>query len=211
MIRNYRRPFPAAIIYPDAIYRADERGRTICLTFDDGPHPHSTPLILDILHSHGVMATFFCTGSRVIAEPGLFAEIVSQGHAIGNHGFSHLNGLTTSIRTYCADVFHGRDITCSNLFRPPYGRLRVRQYRILERSMQIVFWEIMPYDFDQRLPAQASYSILTRRVRPGSVIVLHDKPESSALHYLDRFIGKMLSEGYRFGPVVDQIMAAADD
>jgi len=203
MIRNYSRPFPAGIIYPDAIYRLSGGGKKVYLTFDDGPDPESTPRILDILRECGVKATFFCTGSRVMASPGLFARIAAEGHTIGNHGYSHLNGLKTPVRTYCADVLRGRDITCSNLFRPPYGRLRVRQYRILERSMRIVFWDLMPYDFDQRLTADESFSVLTRRLRPGSVIVLHDKASSTALQYLDRFLKRALAGGYTFGPVDD--------
>ncbi|MCK7537471.1 MAG: hypothetical protein MZV63_44200 [Marinilabiliales bacterium] len=93
--------------------------------------------------------------------PASLPAMAAGGHTIGNHGFSHLNGLTTSIRAYCSDILRGRDITCSNLFRPPYGRLRVRQYRILERSMRIVFWDLMPYDFDRKLSPEHSYSILS--------------------------------------------------
>lgn len=203
MIRNHRRPFPAGVIYPDALYTIGGGGKWLYLTFDDGPDPESTPRILDILKSHDVKATFFCTGSSVLASPGLFARIAAEGHTIGNHGFSHLNGLKTPVRTYCSDVLRGRDITCSNLFRPPYGRLRLRQYRILERTMQIVFWDIMPYDFDQDLPPESSYNILMKRIRPGSVIVLHDKSTSSALHYLDRFLEKSLALGWSFGLVDD--------
>ena len=203
MIRNYGRPFPAGVIYPEAVYRIKGKGKKLYLTFDDGPDPVSTPAVLDILKAHDVHATFFCTGSKVLASPGLFARVAAEGHTIGNHGFSHLNGLTTSIRAYCSDILRGRDITCSNLFRPPYGRLRVRQYRILERSMRIVFWDLMPYDFDRKLTAEQSYSILLRRIRSGSVIVLHDTESSNAALYLDRFIQKALEEGYSFGSVDD--------
>lgn len=198
MIRNFGRPLPAGVIYPDAIYSVRNRGKTVSLTFDDGPDPDSTPRILDTLAARGVKASFFCTGSRVQAYPGLFARIVTEGHTVGNHGFSHLNGLTTAIRPYCADIFRGRDITCSNLFRPPYGRLRVRQYRILEKSMQIVFWNLMPYDFDASLSAERSYRILVSRVKPGSLIVLHDKPESSLHSYLDSFLTNAVERGYQF-------------
>ncbi|MDX9902711.1 MAG: polysaccharide deacetylase family protein [Bacteroidales bacterium] len=198
MIRNYGRPFPAAVIYPDAIYRTGGSGRRLCLTFDDGPDSESTPRVLDILEGHGVRATFFCTGRKVQALPGLFARIASSGHATGNHGFSHLNGLKTPVREYCSDVLKGRDVTCSNLFRPPYGRIRIRQYRILERSMRIVFWDLMPYDFDSTLSPDASLRILMQRLRPGSLIVLHDTATSSALLYLDRFITEALRQGYTF-------------
>ena len=100
----------------------------------------------------------------------------------------------------------GRDVTSGKFFRPPYGRLRIRQYRILERTMRIVFWDIMPYDFDKKMSPETSYSILSHRARPGSVIVLHDKPESHALVYLDRFIRSSLEKGYTFGSLDDYSM-----
>jgi len=201
MIRNFGRPFPAGVIYPEAVYRISGMGRRLYLTFDDGPDPQITPQILDILQEYDVHATFFCTGNKVLTSPGLFARVASEGHTIGNHGFSHLNGLKTPVRTYCSDILRGRDITCTNLFRPPYGRLRVRQYRILERSMKIVFWDLMPYDFDAMVTPEVSYSILAQRIRPGSVIVLHDTATSSSVVYLDRFINKALKDGYSFGSV----------
>ena len=203
MIRKFGRPFPAEIIYPDAIFRISGTGKKLYLTFDDGPDPVSTPQILDILSSHDVTATFFCTGSKVLSSPGLLGRIASGGHTIGNHGFSHLNGLKTPIRAYCSDIMKGRDVTSGNFFRPPYGRLRIRQYRILERTMRIVFWDIMPYDFDKNISPETSYSVLSSRSRPGSVIVLHDKPGSHALVYLDRFIRSSLEKGYTFGSLDD--------
>lgn len=199
MIRNYGKPFPASLIYPDAIFSIKGPGRRICLTFDDGPDPVSTPAILDILKHYNVTAVFFCTGSKVAKSPGLLARIAAEGHIIGNHGYSHLNGLTTPVRTYCADIFRGRDITCSNLFRPPYGRLRVRQYLILSRTMRIVFWGVMPYDFDMTLDSEYSLGILCRRIRPGSIIVLHDTEKSHSTSYLDRFIRLVTDRGYSFG------------
>ncbi|MFZ2350721.1 MAG: polysaccharide deacetylase family protein, partial [Bacteroidales bacterium] len=87
MIRNHNRPFPASVIYPDAIYSIRGRGKKLYLTFDDGPDPESTPRILDILDAHGAKATFISTGSKVRASPALFARIASAGHLTGNHGY----------------------------------------------------------------------------------------------------------------------------
>ena len=206
MIRQVRQPFPARIIYPDALFRITAAGRKLFLTFDDGPDPVSTPRILDILRKRNVTATFFCTGSKVLDSPGLFARIASEGHTVGNHGFSHLNGLTTPVREYCSDVFRGRDITCSNLFRPPYGRLRLRQYKILERSMRIIFWDIMPYDFDMKLAPASSLALLRQNIRPGSIIVLHDTAKSHSLIFLEDFISSSLDGGYAFAPLDDSFV-----
>ena len=206
MIRQVRQPFPARIIYPDALFRISGSGRKLFLTFDDGPDPLSTPLILDILRKEKITATFFCTGKKVLDSPGLFASIASEGHITGNHGYSHLNGLTTPVREYCSDIFRGRDITCSNLFRPPYGRLRLRQYKILERSMRIIFWDIMPYDFDLKLTPESSLAILRRNIRPGSIIVLHDTATSHSLSFLENFISSSLESGYTFAPLDDSFL-----
>ena len=204
MMRMYGRPFPAGLIYPDALFSVKSAGRKLYLTFDDGPDPDATPFVLDVLKKYGIRATFFCTGSRVTSSPALFARIAAEGHATGNHGYSHLNGLKTPVRKYCADIMRGREVTCSNLFRPPYGRLRRRQYKILERSMRIVFWDVMPYDFDNTLDPSASLAALKRRLRPGSVIVLHDTSGSHALSYLEQFIKSALSLGYSFAVLDDK-------
>lgn len=63
--------------------------RTISLTFDDGPDPVWTPKILDILHEHGVPATFFVTGEQTVRYPEIVDRLVDEGHAVGNHTFSH--------------------------------------------------------------------------------------------------------------------------
>ncbi|MCI0523502.1 MAG: polysaccharide deacetylase family protein [Bacteroidales bacterium] len=202
-MKQFGKPFPARFIYPDALFRITVSEKRLFLTFDDGPDPSSTPAILDILKARNVKASFFCTGHKVLKYPGLFARIAAEGHTIGNHGYSHLNGLSTSVRTYCSDIMKGREITCSNLFRPPYGRIRRRQYKILERSMRVVFWDIMPYDFDKKLDPEISLSILRRRLHPGSIIVLHDSEGSHAILFLDRFLMISMEEGYLFGSLDD--------
>lgn len=203
MMKQFGKPFPARFVYPDALFRMAVSEKKLFLTFDDGPDPSSTPVILDHLKARNVKATFFCTGYKVLKYPGLFARIAAEGHTIGNHGYSHLNGLTSSVRAYCSDIAKGKEITCSNLFRPPYGRIRLRQYKILERTMRIVFWDIMPYDFDRKLDADTSLSILRRRLHPGSIIVLHDSANSHALAFLDRFLMLSMQEGYLFGSLDD--------
>ena len=198
MIRFIRQPFPANIMYPDAVFRIPGQGKRLWLTFDDGPDPSTTPAILDILAEKGIHCTFFCTGEKVNSNPGLFARIASEGHAIGNHGFSHHDGRTMPVRKYCANVFKGRDITCSNFFRPPYGRIRRRQYKIIERSSRIIFWDVMPYDFDHKLTPQQVMTNLKRNIRPGSIIVLHDHPGSKAVMILSDFIDYAIASGYEF-------------
>lgn len=198
MMRFVKQPVPAKFLYPEALFRIPGSGKRLCLTFDDGPDPSTTPAILDILSDRGVHATFFCTGERVISNPRLFARIASEGHVVGNHGYSHHDGRTTPVRRYCASVFRGREVTCSNIFRPPYGRIRLRQYKIIERSSRVVFWDVMPYDFDHQLSPQQVMTNLKRNVRPGSIIVLHDHQGSKAPVILGDFIDYARESGYEF-------------
>ena len=69
-------------------YAADST-RTISLTFDDGPHPISTPQLLDVLSAEGVPATFFVTGSMAVQHAETLQRMVREGHAVGNHTLTH--------------------------------------------------------------------------------------------------------------------------
>jgi peptidoglycan-N-acetylglucosamine deacetylase len=205
MIRFVRQPLPAKLLYPEALYKIPGPGKRLGLTFDDGPDPSSTPLILDILAKNSIKATFFCTGENVTNNPGLFARIATEGHVVGNHGYYHQDGRLTPVRKYCANAFRGRDITCSNLFRPPYGRLRLRQFKIIERKAKIVFWDMMPYDFDLKLSPEKILSIMKRNLRPGSIIVLHDNSVSKAPLVLQKFIDFARLLGYEFVTLSDNL------
>lgn len=82
--------------------------------------------------------------------------------------------------------------------RPPYGRIRPSQYSELSKNYRIFFWDLMPYDFDSRMTGKKVLNILKKRIRTGSVIVLHDKASSSVLSFLEEFIKYAKDKGYRF-------------
>jgi len=198
-MRLYR---PSAIIrwlYPEALFRVKTTEKILYLTFDDGPHPGSTPFLLDILDRYNIKSVFFCSGKAAEEYPEFIKKIRSKGHIIGNHGYSHLDGWKTSTKKYCEDVLIAAGLTSDNLFRPPYGRLSIRQYYILRKSFKIVLWDIMPYDFDTGFGMEKSLGTLTRMIRPGSVIVLHDTPVSSSTKFLGEFLDLAISKNYRFG------------
>lgn len=185
-------------LYPDAIFRIKTQEKLLCLTFDDGPDPASTPQILEILGRHGVQAIFFCTGIKAEKYPDLIARIKSAGHLIGNHGYSHLNGWRTSCRSYIEDTCAADIHTSFSLFRPPYGRIAMCQFHTLKKKYGIVFWDLMPYDFDPSFGPARSLGILKEKIRPGSVIALHDTPLSCAGVILVDFLDHAEYEGYSF-------------
>jgi peptidoglycan/xylan/chitin deacetylase (PgdA/CDA1 family) len=197
-MRLFRPFFLSDWLYPDALFRIKTTDKLLCLTFDDGPHTESTPVILKILEKHNINAIFFCDGQEAEIHPSLVDQIKSGGHLIGNHGYSHLNGWRTSTQHYVSDIDRSAPLTSSCLFRPPYGRLKISQYLQLKRRYKIVFWDLMPYDFDKSFHPAESYNLLLIKIRPGSVIVLHDQPSSSLIPFLHQFIETANHRGYRF-------------
>jgi peptidoglycan/xylan/chitin deacetylase (PgdA/CDA1 family) len=201
-MRLFRPCFFTGWLYPGALFRLKRSERSLCLTFDDGPDPGSTPELLDMLNNYNIKALFFCDGRAAEKYPELLRKIIINGHIIGNHGYSHLKGWTTSTDKYCDDINHASEFTSDNLFRPPYGRIRLNQFRRLRRQFRIVFWDLMPYDFDIRFGAEKSLSVLNRKVRPGSIIVLHDTPRSTMKYFLKDFIEISIRKGYKYVVIV---------
>ncbi len=197
-MRLCRPPFFVRRVYPEALFRIGSTDRILCLSFDDGPDPGSTPQLLKILRDKNIKAMFFCSGRAAEKYPSLVDEIRSAGHTLGNHGYSHLDGWKTSFKEYCDDINLASEFTSGRLFRPPYGRIKLSQYRELRRSFTIFFWDIMTFDFDKRLSPEKSLQLLGRKIRPGSIIVLHDTPASSCKYFLKEFIERSVAKDYRF-------------
>lgn len=197
-MRFFKPFFFTGWIYPKALFRINTSEKILSLTFDDGPHPGSTTELLEILKKYSIEAIFFCNGKAAEKYPEIIKQIKSQGHLIGNHGYSHLNGWETSTEQYISDVENADIFTSDDLFRPPYGRLKLGQYRKLKKKYKIIFWDIMPYDFDISFGVSNSIKILKKKIRPGSIIVFHDTPESGLLKIIEEFILFSKDEGYRF-------------
>ncbi len=190
------------LVYPGAVFRIRTSEKVLFLTFDDGPDPESTPLLLDILDGMDVKALFFCSGRAAEKHKSLVHELIRRGHSAGNHGYGHLKGCNTPVKEYCENAIMAAKYTSSTLFRPPYGKICLSQYRRLKKSFRIIFWDIMPYDFDTSFGAERSLRVLNRKIRPGSVIVLHDTSTSTCKYFLREFIETSVSKGYRFEVIV---------
>lgn len=164
-------------IYDSCTWRIDST-ENIYLTFDDGPDPNATLLVLDILKTYKAKATFFCIGKNVAAHPQIIDQMVADGHSIGNHSYNHLSGWTTKSETYIADVLKCKEHIDSKLFRPPYGRLKPSQLKALRADFEIVMWDVMCGDFEAQLTAEKCLSNITENAKTGSIILLHDTTES---------------------------------
>jgi peptidoglycan/xylan/chitin deacetylase (PgdA/CDA1 family) len=189
----------AAKVCRQPVWHFKPEGRSLFLTFDDGPSPALTPWILDVLQSYDARATFFCLGRQVQQHPELYRAILNDGHAVGNHTHHHPDGWRTSLRRYLEDVDRASQWIQTPLFRPPHGRLGFRQMHDLAKTYRIVMWDVMSKDYDTRLSPQTILKKLKRRVRPGSIVVFHDSPKSekNLRTVLPKFLDFCQTEGYQ--------------
>ena len=177
------------------------------LSFDDGPDPVITPFVLDELAKYGARATFFCIGKNVLQYPVLYNRILAEGHAVGNHSFSHQDGWNTEDAIYLADIMEAKKHIHSNLFRPPYGRIKMRQQRALSRpeyGLKTVMWSVLSGDFDETISREQCCKNVIRNVGSGAVIVFHDSPKANEkMRYALPVVLKHFSEcGYSFEKIV---------
>jgi peptidoglycan/xylan/chitin deacetylase (PgdA/CDA1 family) len=164
------------LILPSAIWRIKNCGKSVFLTFDDGPIPGVTPWVLKQLKKHQARATFFCVGDNIRKYPNVYARLHNEGMAIGCHSYAHTPGYRVGIKQFLADL----DLALSycpgtRLFRPPHGIIFPwwRRY-IAKRGLRIVMWDVLSCDYDRKLKPQQIVDNVTHYVRPGSVIVFHD-------------------------------------
>jgi len=188
-------------LWGNVIWRKDPSEKVIYLTFDDGPVPEVTPLVLDILDEYNVKATFFSVGENVMKHPETYAEILRRGQKTGNHTFNHLKGFEMSLEAYLENVKKAAEYIDSKLFRPPYGRITFKQKKALASDYQIIMWDMITHDYNQKLSPATIMKTVKRYTRNGSIVVFHDsiKAKENVLCVLPQAIEYWKSEGYAFG------------
>ena len=189
--------------YPTLTWHKARAEKAIYLTFDDGPIPDVTEFVLKTLRSHQVKATFFCIGDNIRKHPALFQQLLDEGHRLGNHTFNHLKGWKTEDQTYIDNFELCQDLTQSNLFRPPYGRIKKSQAKAIKArypEMEIIMWDVLSGDFDLKLSPESCYQNVSKHVENGSIIVFHDSLKAfERLEYaLPKTIAFLKKEGYEF-------------
>ncbi len=163
---------------PSLVWRVKPAAKTVYLTFDDGPHPKITNWVLNQLNNYNAKATFFCVGENVVKFPDAFDEIIKSGNAVGNHTFNHLNGWKTENEIYFNNISKCKNIVHSDLFRPPYGRIKFSQIKKLKQQFKIIMWDLLTRDYDKNLDINFTIKKLKRNIKNGSIIVFHDSEKA---------------------------------
>ena len=184
----------------------------IALTFDDGPDPTVTPLVLDVLKTHGITATFFLIGKNVQRHPDLAARILAEGHEIGNHSHVHPRHIylwsTVAIArdaTRAQEAIRSATGQSASLYRPPLGFRSLGMAHAMRRTkLTLVNFTVRSLDTRDHDPDRITRRVLNG-IRPGGIILFHDGSDrdiapnrTATLDALSRIIRQLRASGYRF-------------
>ncbi len=199
-----RRTLVPAAVRREPFLRVDGRGRTMVLTFDDGPDPRYTPDILRILRDHDVRAMFFVCGEMAVQHKDLLREMADDGHVVGNHTWSHPLLPTLSRSRIHAEMARTSEIIDKAYgepplwFRAPYGAWNRAAFRFgAELGMEPLAWTVDTLDW--RAPgAHTIAARVEKGAGPGVVVLSHDAggDRSQSVRALRRYLPELLDSGY---------------
>ena len=159
-----------------------------------------TPWVLETLAQYDAKATFFCVGENVKKHQSTFRQVLQQGHSIGSHTYNHYNGWGTDNIPYFHNVRRGANIVKTDLFRPPYGRLKPKQTQFLQRHYRIVMWDVLSGDFDPKITKEQCLDNVLKHTTAGSIVVFHDslKAAEKLKFVLPQVLEHFTAKGYTF-------------
>jgi peptidoglycan/xylan/chitin deacetylase (PgdA/CDA1 family) len=191
-------------VFPEITWDFQDTEPSLYLTFDDGPTPAITTEVLSILARFNAKATFFCIGRNVERNPDVYQQLLTNGHATGNHTYSHLKGWYTPNREYYNDINLAAQFIQSGLYRPAYGMITPVQLRQLGQQYRIVMWNIMSYDFDYSTSPEKCLKNVIRYTSSGSIVVFHDSVKASKklLFTLPRVLEYYADKGFTFKSIL---------
>ncbi|MGV8813717.1 MAG: polysaccharide deacetylase family protein [Gelidibacter sp.] len=177
--------------------------KKIAITFDDGPNSKFTLEILKILKRYNAKATFFCIGKNIEKHPEILKVISENGHAIGNHSFSHDVMIDFNSTENWMNEIKQTDNSIqriiakkTTLFRPPFGVTTPKLAKALKvTEHDVIGWNIRSYDTIIKNPKHIVKNI-TKQIQPGSIILLHDK-QINVLLVLEHLLQFLQKQDYQ--------------
>lgn len=217
-------------VYVRAFCREKTDRKVVYLTFDDGPHPPETERVLDVLRERGARATFFLIGSKVSGNEAVLHRMLEEGHALGLHTYSHAGTFPLlSFDKMLADVNEGKRAVESvagkklSLFRPPFGVTNPTIAKVIRTlGLQTVGWDVR--SFDTMFCKSSEHSCkqsghgwyvpvverIMKQVRPGSVILLHDRLDGAS-ELLSLLLDSLAASGYDFTSALPNTLISSSD
>ena len=191
------------LFFPNKTWDFSASEKVIFLTFDDGPDPQITPWLLDFLANNNIVATFFCVGDNVKKFPEIYARILAEGHAVGNHSMHHQKGINVSLKEYIKSVELASHYIDSILFRPPYGRMSIRQTYALRKKYVIIMWSWLSFDYEPSISVRKIIANAKSRIQAGVILVFHDNSKTTdrLKEILPELIEIVRAKGFGFSKI----------
>ncbi|RNA69415.1 polysaccharide deacetylase family protein [Alteribacter keqinensis] len=197
--------------YPDFVFvKGPDTANRVALTFDDGPDPDFSPLVLDVLKEYNVPATFFLMGVRSGVYPDLVRRMAEEGHEIGNHTYWHPDLVEEGdVDILVDEVNRTEDVLedilgfRTSLFRAPYGFLyRELVEELVDLNYSVIAWDVDSLDWQMITEEEIAENVLSQ-VEPGSIILMHDgggpgADRTETVDSLRIIIPELLAQGYEF-------------
>ena len=224
-------PFPFVLDWLNrdvAVWQMRDEGgaAAVYLTFDDGPNPEATPALLDVLARHRARATFFVIDRHLTPETApIVRRAAAEGHAVALHSHTrdlmalHPDALAAALDTASDRLRTLAGVEPCAAFRPHGGGRSLAMLRGLRRSnRRLVGWGMFLWDWDwfRRPSARRLVPRLTRRVRAGSIVVLHDghhkNPRADrryTVETVDQLIPNLRAKGLEFHAICNPPRPAA--
>jgi len=153
----------------------------IYLTFDDGPDENITPRLLELLSKHKIKATFFMVGQKAERYPEIVLQIHKNGHAIGNHSYTHPHLIFKSKESIEEEIKRTDEAVFEitgkrpTLFRPPHGQFGFAVLSILKSTNhRMVLWSASSQDYKVKTSTEKIQARMKKYVRPGKIVLMHD-------------------------------------
>lgn len=198
-------------MFPNYFWNIPTTSKSIYLTFDDGPTPEITNWTLETLKQYDAKATFFCIGNNIEKYPEIFQNIITDGHAIGNHTHNHVKGWKTKTKSYLKNISEAQntinnqiqnsEFRIQNLFRPPYGQIKPKQGKqLINLGYKVIMWDVLSLDWDATVSPKNCLNNVISKTTNGSIIVFHDsvKASKNMQYALPKVLEHFNEKGYAF-------------
>lgn len=192
-------------------------GKSIALTFDDGPDPIYTEKILDVLKEKGVKATFFLVGDKIKQNSSVVERMFAEGHCLANHTYTHIDLKKKSFKDAYSEIQRTEQLivdVCGKspkLFRPPWGHITSSEREALNRyGYEIVLWDLNSKDYVPKITVDEIVANVMKNIGGNKIVLFHDSDylgkagRQNTVLALPQIIDLLKQMGYRF-VTIDQM------
>ncbi len=198
------------------IFKIDTEMKVVAITFDDGPDPKYTPLLLETLHEEGVKATFFVLGNQAEKAPQILSWMNKAGHEIGNHGYAHPDIKKLKRAEIYQQIKRAEKVIVSATgvrpicYRPPGGVVTPSVLKATyEAGYELVHWSVDSKDWKKNRTAEVITGSIKDKVGAGDIVLFHDGGvnQAESVKALVTLLHDLKKEGYRFVTVSELLEA----